>query len=106
MLAGHCLSWLVAFLPFPSLLHFPCLRAPLSTSRFCLVSFLSRADWDAIVKLTEGFNGADMRNVCTEAGMMAIRDDRDWVVEEDFTKAARKIAETKKLESKLDYAKV
>jgi hypothetical protein len=24
------------------------------------------ADWEAVVKLTEGFNGADMRNVCTE----------------------------------------
>jgi len=64
------------------------------------------ADWDAVVKLTEGFNGADMRNVCTEAGMFAIRDDRDYVVEEDFTKAARKIAESKKLETKLEYTKV
>jgi hypothetical protein len=27
-----------------------------------------------------------MRNVCTEAGMMAIRGDRDYVVEEDFMK--------------------
>lgn len=50
------------------------------------------------MKLTDGFNGADMRNVCTEAGMFAIRADRDYVVEEDFLKAARKIAETKKLE--------
>lgn len=47
-----------------------------------------------------------MRNVCTEAGMMAIRADRDYVVEEDFMKAVRKVAETKKLESKLDYSKV
>jgi 26S proteasome regulatory subunit T4 len=30
----------------------------------------------------------------------------DYVLEEDFLKAARKIAETKKLESKLDYSKV
>jgi 26S proteasome regulatory subunit T4 len=63
-------------------------------------------DWDAIVKLSEGFNGADMRNVCTEAGMFAIRADRDYVVEEDFVKAVRKMSETKKLESKLDYSKV
>jgi 26S proteasome regulatory subunit T4 len=63
-------------------------------------------DWEAIVKLAEGFNGADMRNVCTEAGMFAIRGDRDYVMEEDFMKAVRKIAETKKLESKLDYSKV
>lgn len=63
-------------------------------------------DWEAAVKLSEGFNGADMRNICTEAGMFAIRADRDYVVEEDFMKAVRKIAETKKLESALTYSKV
>jgi 26S proteasome regulatory subunit T4 len=63
-------------------------------------------DWEAVVKLAEGFNGADMRNICTEAGMMAIRADRDYVVEEDFMKAVRKIQETKKYETKLDYSKV
>ncbi|KAF1792006.1 Cyclophilin-like domain [Phytophthora cactorum] len=62
-------------------------------------------DYESIVKLTDGFNGADMRNVCTEAGMFAIRADREYVVEEDFMKAARKLAETKKLESKMDYSK-
>eukprot|EP00413_Alexandrium_margalefii_P044975 CAMPEP_0204601652 /NCGR_PEP_ID=MMETSP0661-20131031/56170_1 /ASSEMBLY_ACC=CAM_ASM_000606 /TAXON_ID=109239 /ORGANISM="Alexandrium margalefi, Strain AMGDE01CS-322" /LENGTH=411 /DNA_ID=CAMNT_0051612547 /DNA_START=68 /DNA_END=1303 /DNA_ORIENTATION=+ len=55
-------------------------------------------DWDAIVGLTDGFNCADMRNICTEAGMFAIRAERDYVTEEDFMKASRKIAEGKKLE--------
>jgi len=63
-------------------------------------------DYESVVKLGDGFNGADLRNVCTEAGLFAIRQDRDYVLEEDFMKAARKIAETKKLESKLDYSKV
>uniref|UniRef100_A0A0A9W2R8 Putative 26S protease regulatory subunit 10B n=1 Tax=Lygus hesperus TaxID=30085 RepID=A0A0A9W2R8_LYGHE len=36
-------------------------------------------DFDSIVKLSEGFNGADLRNVCTEAGMFAIRTDREYV---------------------------
>eukprot|EP00607_Mallomonas_marina_P008286 CAMPEP_0182418438 /NCGR_PEP_ID=MMETSP1167-20130531/2872_1 /TAXON_ID=2988 /ORGANISM="Mallomonas Sp, Strain CCMP3275" /LENGTH=390 /DNA_ID=CAMNT_0024592649 /DNA_START=204 /DNA_END=1376 /DNA_ORIENTATION=- len=63
-------------------------------------------DYESVVKLADGFNGADLRNVCTEAGLFAIREDRDFVLEEDFMKAARKIAETKKLESKLDYSKV
>lgn len=36
-------------------------------------------DYEAIVKLTDAFNGADLRNVVTEAGMFAIRDDR-WVI--------------------------
>ena len=38
-------------------------------------------DYEAIVKLGDGFNGADLRNVCTEAGMFAIRDERDYVVQ-------------------------
>ncbi|KAL2917707.1 26S proteasome subunit rpt4 [Polyrhizophydium stewartii] len=63
-------------------------------------------DYEAIVKLSEGFNGADLRNVCTEAGMFAIRDERDYVVQDDFMKAVRKVADAKKLESKLDYEKV
>lgn len=63
-------------------------------------------DMEPVVKLSDGFNGADLRNVCTEAGMFAIRDLRDYVKDEDFVKAVRKVAENKKLESKLDYAKV
>ncbi|KAG7352042.1 proteasome-activating nucleotidase [Nitzschia inconspicua] len=63
-------------------------------------------DFESVVKLADGLNGADMRNVCTEAGLFAIRADRDYVLEEDFMKAARKILDNKKLESKLDYSKV
>jgi 26S proteasome regulatory subunit T4 len=47
-----------------------------------------------------------LRNVCTEAGIFAIRANRDYVMEEDMLKAARKLAEIKKMESKLDYSKV
>jgi 26S proteasome regulatory subunit T4 len=63
-------------------------------------------DYDAIAKIAEDFNGADLRNICTEAGMFAIRGERDFVLHEDFMKAARKIKESKKLESKLDYSKI
>lgn len=62
-------------------------------------------DFEGIIKLTDGFNGADMRNICTESGMYAIRNERSYVIEEDFMKAARKISDTKKLEGKLDYDK-
>ncbi|GJY85165.1 hypothetical protein Tco_0499191 [Tanacetum coccineum] len=34
-----------------------------------------------------GFNGAYLRNVCTEAGMSAIRAEHDYVIHEDFLKA-------------------
>ncbi|KAK9840986.1 hypothetical protein WJX81_004031 [Elliptochloris bilobata] len=60
-------------------------------------------DYEAVVKLAENFNGADLRNVCTEAGMFAIRDERDYVVHEDFMKAARKLNDAKKLESPANY---
>jgi hypothetical protein len=56
-------------------------------------------DYEAIVKLSDTFNGADLRNVVTEAGMFAIRDDREYINQEDLTKAARKVAEAKKHES-------
>lgn len=38
--------------------------------------------------------------------MFAIRGERDYVIEEDFMKAVRKVAENKKLETKLDYKPV
>ncbi|KAJ0024232.1 hypothetical protein Pint_09019 [Pistacia integerrima] len=60
-------------------------------------------DYEAVVKLAEGFNGADLRNVCTEAGMSAIRAERDYVIHEDFMKAVRKLNEAKKLESSAHY---
>eukprot|EP01067_Filipodium_phascolosomae_P004685 Filipodium_phascolosomae@DN279_c0_g1_i1.p1 len=63
-------------------------------------------DYEAIGRLCDAFNGADLRNVCTEAGMFAIRAEREYVVENDFFKAARKLAENKKLEGKLDYEKI
>jgi SpoVK/Ycf46/Vps4 family AAA+-type ATPase len=51
-------------------------------------------------------NGAECKAVCTEAGMFAIRAERDYVIEEDFMKAVRKVGENKKLEGKLEYSKV
>ncbi|KAF8630466.1 hypothetical protein AX15_002915 [Amanita polypyramis BW_CC] len=61
-------------------------------------------DYEAIVKLSDGFNGADLRNVITEAGMFAMRDDREYVNQEDLTKAARKVGEAKKHETKMEYS--
>ncbi|KAF8347812.1 P-loop containing nucleoside triphosphate hydrolase protein [Amanita rubescens] len=61
-------------------------------------------DYEAIVKLSDGFNGADLRNVVTEAGMFAMREDREYINQEDFTKAARKVGEAKKHETKMEYS--
>lgn len=60
-------------------------------------------DFDALVKLSDGFNGADLRNVCTEAGLFAIRDERDYTINEDYIKASRKLREAKKLENQITY---
>lgn len=46
----------------------------------CILYQLDALSW------FQGFNGADLRNVCTEAGMFAIRAERDYVVQEDFMK--------------------
>jgi 26S proteasome regulatory subunit T4 len=61
-------------------------------------------DYEAIVKLTDAFNGADLRNVVTEGGMFAIRDDREYINQEGLTKAARKVGEAKKHETKMEYS--
>ncbi|EOD50773.1 26s protease regulatory subunit s10b [Neofusicoccum parvum] len=63
-------------------------------------------DFESIVKMSDGFNGADLRNVVTEAGLFAIKDYRDSINQDDFNKAVRKMAETKKLEGKLEYQKL
>ncbi|OZC07283.1 putative proteasome-activating nucleotidase [Onchocerca flexuosa] len=63
-------------------------------------------DYEAIVKLSDGFSGADLRNVCTEAGLFAIRAEREYVIDEDFMKAVRKVGDAKRLETKLDYKPV
>lgn len=67
---------------------------------------MGEIDFEAVVKLSEEFNGADLRNVCTEAGMNAIRDDRDYLLQVDFMRAVRKLADLKKLETKLEYKAV
>ena len=55
------------------------------------------------VSLSDSFREADLWDVCTEAGIFAIRAHRNFVVQEGFTKAVRKATDSKNLESKLDY---
>ncbi|CAD0039000.1 unnamed protein product [Aureobasidium pullulans] len=63
-------------------------------------------DYESVVKMSDQLNGADLRNVVTEAGLFAIKDYRDAVNQDDFNKAVRKVAESKKLEGKLEYQKL
>ncbi len=48
---------------------------------------------EELVKMTEGFSGADIKGVCIEAGYNAIRRKSDKVTMDDFVKAVKKIGE-------------
>ena len=54
----------------------------------------SDVDPKKLSELTEGSSGAEIKSICTEAGMLAIRDDRDTVTMDDFMKAKIKVLET------------
>ncbi len=49
-----------------------------------------------LAKETEGLSGAEIKNMCTEAGMLAIRDDRDTVTKKDFEDAKKKLNDSKR----------
>ncbi len=48
-------------------------------------------DFDALADDTVGYSGAEIESLTTEAGMFAIRDDRDHVCQTDFVDALEKI---------------
>ncbi|MEA2069996.1 MAG: proteasome-activating nucleotidase [Asgard group archaeon] len=48
-------------------------------------------DFDILVSMTEGATGADIKNICTEAGMFAVRNTREKISSEDFRDAANKV---------------
>jgi proteasome regulatory subunit len=48
-------------------------------------------DFHQLAQKTDGCTGADIKAICTEAGMFAIREDRDKVHIEDFMKAIDKV---------------
>ena len=52
---------------------------------------LDKVGIDGILPLTEGFSGAEIKSVCTEAGYFAIREDRTIVNMDDFLRAIDKV---------------
>ena len=52
------------------------------------------ADIDFLCDLTDGLSGADLKAVCTEAGMFAIREKRDKVTVADFMDAVNKVVDS------------
>ena len=57
--------------------------------------------WDGCI-----FPSNAVLSLCSLPGMFAIRNEREWVVSEDFMKAVRKISDNKKLETKMDYKQI
>ena len=48
-------------------------------------------DFDALAARCDGVTGADIKAICTEAGMWAIREERDHVIATDFDRAIEKV---------------
>ncbi len=59
---------------------------------------LDNFDIEKIARYTEGFSGADIRNICTEAGYIAIREGRREIYVDDFIKAINRVNENRKKE--------
>lgn len=51
----------------------------------------NNVEYDELAEAAEGFTGADIQASCTEAGMIAIRDDRSGITFEDFQQAIDKV---------------
>ncbi len=52
---------------------------------------LRKVKLSELVSLLQGFSGAEIMAVCTEAGYMAIREEREFVAQNDFLAAIEKI---------------
>ena len=48
---------------------------------------------EEVARLTEGKNGADLKAISMEAGMFAIRREREVITQEDFLAAIEKVAQ-------------
>ena len=54
---------------------------------------VDEVDYDLLARRTEGFSGADVASLATEAGMFAIRSGREQVRTQDFLDALEKVTE-------------
>ncbi|TKX80852.1 proteasome-activating nucleotidase [Halorubrum sp. SD626R] len=55
------------------------------------MNLASDIDFDELAEMTPDASGADIKAICTEAGMFAIRDDRTEVTLDDFLEAHEKL---------------
>ncbi len=64
------------------------------------MSLTTNIDFESLSSQMDGFSGAEIRAVCTEAGYFAIRKDRSKVKEFDFIEAINKV---KSVDDETDY---
>jgi proteasome regulatory subunit len=80
---------------FDRLIYFP---LPNESARYSIfkihtgkMNLAKDVDLKALAKATERATGADIKSICTEAGMFAIRNGRDQVTQADFNMAVAKV---------------
>jgi proteasome regulatory subunit len=59
----------------------------------------SDVDYQRLAASTDDLSGADVKAICTEAGMFAIRDDREEVTMQDFQNARDKLEQDAEAEA-------
>ncbi|WP_432704045.1 proteasome-activating nucleotidase [Methanothermobacter thermautotrophicus] len=62
------------------------------------MALAEEVDIELLARITDGASGADLKAICTEAGMFAIREERDEVTMADFMDAVDKIMGVEKEE--------
>ena len=93
---------------FDRMIDFPMPDGEARTSIFKIHTRNLRIDgvinFKKLVELTEGATGADIKAICTEAGMFAIRKEAEVIIKDDFIEAINKVMnkmKDKAMESKL-----
>jgi len=55
------------------------------------LNIVENINFKKLVEMTDGATGADIKAICTEAGMFAIRKNAEIITEDDFIKAIEKV---------------
>jgi len=89
---------------FDRLIHFPMPDEKARVTIFKIhtknMSLAEDVDLGELAKTTEGATGADIKAICTEAGMFAIREGREQVTYVDFERAIAKVLPAIKVPTK------
>ena len=59
-----------------------------------------------VIEKTDGFSGAELKATCVEAGMIAIRESRTKVTQNDILKAIERVLEKRRPDRSIDVSKV